>query len=779
MIKTEANSNLSKSKGLVFLEYVLFALCLCIIALRTTFTESPSAQSANQSADLGDTVYSLSISAVLILSFVCWLIWSFCSGRFLYRFTAIETGLCLFIPAAVVAGFAASNKRAAITDSVILLAPILMAVLLIQILDSQAKIKLLLAVVAALGIVSAYRCSSQFFAGNKEMIKFYKEHPDEVLARQNITPNTLKHWQFKHRLYSKDVSGFFTTGNSAGSFALLASFAGIALFIEKLRNRKSSSPRHRPLIICGFAAATIIWGLVITHSKGAIIASLMAAAMLVLYLLAGHWLKNHKKIILIACLLLGVGGVCVVVRYGLTHGRLPGGNSMLVRWQYWHASARMYADHPLTGVGAGNFSQAYLHYKPAAAMEEVSDPHNFLLSILTQYGPLGLIGFLAMVFIPLWKIIFPRPASLSTNIHPPKQDFRKLAISFIIVISAGLLLIRPMLIPIKTGSDIDITMDVTTYLTVMIYVIIVLYVAPVVVFVAGFWSLTAEQNGNKHDISRYTFAVLFCAVCGFLIHNLIDFAIFEPGVLTTFWAIMACLIALDFHQNPRPQSASKPHLLVRILTPAAGVALAWAYFNYALIPTAKSTNKIRQANQAASEGEFVRAHNLLAAAAEDDSLSPIAPSLNGGLYLHRFQVTGRRNWHLLDAAKNNLLQAISRNNADFRNFEKLTSIYTDLAKLMPQKKNDLFEKAYTTINKAVERYPGCARLRIKLAQVAERLGKTETAIIEYKKAVEIEKSFRRQFRQMYPAEKIISRVGEERYENAKQKIKQLSKQPTP
>ena len=98
------------------------------------------------------------------------------------------------------------------------------------------------------------------------------------------------------------------------------------------------------------------------------------------------------------------------VLYGIEHGRLPGGNSMLVRWQYWTASAQMVADHPLSGVGPGNFSDYYPHYKPAAALESVADPHNWPLSLITQYGPLGLLGFLAMLCLPLWRSIVSAPA---------------------------------------------------------------------------------------------------------------------------------------------------------------------------------------------------------------------------------------------------------------------------------------------------------------------------------------------------------------------------------
>ena len=131
--------------------------------------------------------------------------------------------------------------------------------------------------------------------------------------------------------------------------------------------------------------------------------------------------------ILIACLLLAVAGSGMVVNYGLTNGRLPGGNSMLVRWQYWDASGKMYADHLLTGVGPGNFAHFYPHYKPAAASESVSDPHNFLLSILTQYGPIGLIGFLAMICIPLWTILSGSKGNCSSESHLSEPAFRHVA----------------------------------------------------------------------------------------------------------------------------------------------------------------------------------------------------------------------------------------------------------------------------------------------------------------------------------------------------------------
>ncbi len=368
MIKPPTNSNLSKSKALVCLEYILLAFCLCVIALRTTFTESPTVQATTFAGDISNNLYSMSISTILIFSFVLWFVWSFCGKRFVYRLSGIEIGLGIFCIAAVAAGIAAADKRLAITDFVMLVAPVLMALLLVQILDSQSKVKLVLAVIVALGVVSAYRCWEQY-SENEDFIEFYDKDPNAALAQvpQRIEQGSLEYFQFEHRLYSRDISGFFTTSNSAGSFALMASLAAIALLYERYRNYKSAELEFVWLITCGIAVAVVIFGLVITKSKGAILASLFAAAMFVIYLCLGNRLKAHKKAVLIICLLLALAGTGAVVWYGLSHGRLPGGNSMLVRWQYWRASVKMYADHLLTGVGPGNFEHFNPHYKPASA----------------------------------------------------------------------------------------------------------------------------------------------------------------------------------------------------------------------------------------------------------------------------------------------------------------------------------------------------------------------------------------------------------------------------
>jgi O-antigen ligase/tetratricopeptide (TPR) repeat protein len=770
MTRKQLNPSPAKSKALAYFEYMLLALCLAVIALRTTLTEGPTAQSTTFAANLGDSLYSLSISTVLILAFVLWIVWSIFSRGFIYRLSGIEIGLGIFCAGALAACLAAADKRLALTDVTMFLAPILMALLFVQILDSQSKIKLMLVVIAALGVVSAYQCAEQYFVSNQMTIEQYEQDPQSMLGPLGIEAGSFQQFLFEHRLYSQGIRGFFTTRNSAGSFALMALFAAIALFIDKFKNNRSEASGLWYLLGCGLGIAVILCTLGLTRSKGALIGLFFAVAAFFLLLLYGSRLKAHKRAVLAVCLLLIVAGVWAVVSYGLSHGRLPGGSSMLVRWQYWHASGKMYADHPLTGVGPGNFGDFYTRYKPAAALESVADPHNFPLSILTQYGPLGLLGFLAMLVVPLWKLTAAKSAVPSVELNPLRPTFRTEAIVFMVAVLAAMLLVRPALMPEMLAET----------LSVILYVIVTMHVAPAAVFIIAFFLFAGpllKTRDSKSEIRNTNTAIaVFCAVLGVLVHNLFDFAIFEPGVLTTFWALIACLIAIDSRAQSRPLLVLKPELPVKIPAVAAAIVISWAYLNYVFIPVAASTFRIRQANMAVSSGRFEYAHRLLDEAANADVLSTSALSLDGRLYLHEYEITLDKNRDLLLHAETCLQSAIGRNNADFKNFERLTDTYRQLAEASAEPdKTDWLSKAFGMASRAIERYPGCGRLYFKQAQIADQIGNIDIAIEKYKKAVEIEDEYREQFRQMYPErEDVVSRIDKNMYLYAKERVEELA-----
>jgi tetratricopeptide (TPR) repeat protein len=292
-------------------------------------------------------------------------------------------------------------------------------------------------------------------------------------------------------------------------------------------------------------------------------------------------------------------------------------------------------------------------------------------------------------------------------------------------------------------------------------------VVPVRIFAVGFILLAASWKQDKAPTTSIPTSALFGAVLGVLVHNLIDFAIFEPGVFTILCAIMAVLIALDFNRDARPQLALKPTRIVKMAAVALALVLAWAYLNYALIPVAATAANTKQAYQAASIGQFAQAHDSLAVAADEDRLDPTALSLNGRLYMQHYTKTGEKERALLEKARECFLRAIDRDKADFKNYEKLSTVCDLLGET---------QNAYDWCLEATKHYPGSGRLRFKLAKIAEKLGKKEVAVEQYRKAVEIEQKYRAQFRLIYPERKeIVSRLGEDKYQFAMERMKALKK----
>src|SRR4030042_69297 len=118
-------------------EGAVLIICLGVLALRSTYTESPATSTLNTAQPLTNEAMSIIISSVLLLTALVWFGVSFMRAGFKFRFTGIETGFLIFLIGGLIGLFVASNKRAAINNLVLLAGPMLTAVVLMHILNSQ------------------------------------------------------------------------------------------------------------------------------------------------------------------------------------------------------------------------------------------------------------------------------------------------------------------------------------------------------------------------------------------------------------------------------------------------------------------------------------------------------------------------------------------------------------------------------------------------------------------------------------------------------------------
>jgi UDP-GlcNAc:undecaprenyl-phosphate GlcNAc-1-phosphate transferase len=79
------------------------------------------------------------------------------------------------------------------------------------------------------------------------------------------------------------------------------------------------------------------------------------------------------------------------------------------RYDYWRIAWRVWREHPVLGVGAGNYPRSY--YQQRATTEDIEQPHSIELQALAELGAVGallLAGFIGGIG---WGVLRMRPAA--------------------------------------------------------------------------------------------------------------------------------------------------------------------------------------------------------------------------------------------------------------------------------------------------------------------------------------------------------------------------------
>ena len=72
----------------------------------------------------------------------------------------------------------------------------------------------------------------------------------------------------------------------------------------------------------------------------------------------------------------------------------------------WQSAAKMFIDHPLFGVGIGNYHDEYIsNYRSPLSREDTWHPHNVLLAMLSQTGIVGGISYIILFVYLYYKAI--------------------------------------------------------------------------------------------------------------------------------------------------------------------------------------------------------------------------------------------------------------------------------------------------------------------------------------------------------------------------------------
>jgi len=77
--------------------------------------------------------------------------------------------------------------------------------------------------------------------------------------------------------------------------------------------------------------------------------------------------------------------------------------AVVERWAHWQAALDMLSDHPLLGVGIGNYVPVYPAYNLPGWEDPMGHAHNHYLNVAAETGLLGLVAYLWFLLASLWN----------------------------------------------------------------------------------------------------------------------------------------------------------------------------------------------------------------------------------------------------------------------------------------------------------------------------------------------------------------------------------------
>ena len=570
------------------LQSVAFAVLLACLSGRVVLCESAFRTSPLMGIDLRGLVEGdggkaasperaeLAGMAFVVLIFsagALWLAGAAVSGRLRVRCAPLAAAIVVFAAVSLVSALGASDRRGALEFWAHQVSLMFAGFLAVQLCADRRRFAVLLAVLAALGMMLAAKGIWQYFVEAPDRIADFEANRDRILSAHGLAVGSPEAAMFEIRLRDRAPLGFFGLANPFASLLIVLGAAGAALtagkWVHARRDRRITPEArrkgdvHLPTLaavvtaVLPLAAAAVV---LLTRSLGAIGSAVAAAAAAIVVprfreRLARRWRRSA----------LFVGGVflgaaATVAAYGLIHDRLPG-KTMTFRWYYWTGAARIVADRPLLGVGPGNFGAAYLRVRRPEALEEaVKTPHNFIVHALAQYGVPGGACYVLIVGWLLVSACRPSPGARNDpGLAAPASRAGLPAVGAAVCLAP---LLAQAIFTDARGSFWQLLQN---------------GVEPAVVLgaalAAAWWYARKALDERTRPYAARV--ILACGLTGFILHNTVTLSLWMPGAAMAFWLAGGACIAQAGGRDRDLSILRWPLLIAAVLLVAAAVSQLW------------------------------------------------------------------------------------------------------------------------------------------------------------------------------------------------------------
>jgi hypothetical protein len=599
---------------------------------------------------------------------------------------------------ALVSTFWSSDRFAAAVNATHLLAAAGLMWAMAQIVRNGLRVRLVAAACFGLLMVYVAQGAIFWFVDRPDTVRYWQEHRAEELARRGWEPGSFQARQFEQKLVHGELYGFNSSPNTFAALIVMLSIIAAGVAVQRIVDRDEF----------GWAAATIVGiipcvGLLyLTQSKTAFLTPLLAAALL----LAAPLMARRRKLFYILGVVAFFIGSAMLIGHGIYHGSLLIA-SLTFRWRYWVGSFHLFLDHPLIGVGWANFGNFYLAHRLPVAAEEIKDPHNLLVRAATELGIGGLIlliGWLARLWWELTAATEPQETPLAPPAAPRTIGF--LGVGAIVL---SILAVVDFSAPTIAGGSFVL---VQLYNRLLFLLLLVLGLAVVAL-------RSSKQPQIDTRPAPWIVRAIIVAVAVFLIHNLIDFSMFEPGPMM----LLALLVGTGLGMRSTNRADSAESSVIPAWGSLVGAVAVWGVIAVGLVAP------VALAEAAARQG--------------DDQIRAGTPSLAARSYRQAFDRLWIPNGDYAYRAALALAAAgapprdtLAQLNAAIAADPINPQYYRTRTQLYATASPPQLAQAAADYQHLVQIDPNNVQLHLELADLYSRGGERDAAIEEYERALE-------------------------------------------
>jgi O-antigen ligase/tetratricopeptide (TPR) repeat protein len=471
-----------------------------------------------------------------------------------------------------------------------------------QLVQSWLQLRLVAAMCFGLLLVYVANGAIYRLVDVPDNIKYWNDHKDEELKKRNWLPGSFQAIQFENKIINGEMVGFNASPNTFAAVVVMLGVVCLGVVIQRLVDK--DEPAWPLLVILGLGGA--IWIGHYTHSKAALVTPLVAGAILGAIALFGSAVARWRTPLYFAgtvgFVLAGLG----IALVGITQGNMLA-SSMTFRWHYWLGAAKVLERHPILGIGWANFGMHYVGVRLPVASEEVKDPHNLIVRAFVELGILGGVLMLAWLARVWWELTAKHSLPLKWQAQPAIEGDPLTFKSFCMISVLAMLL--------NTLASVDFlspTPDAGWFIVLQLMKR-GLFLGLLLLGYAAVALRSSRQALLDDRPAPWVMYSIIVAIAVFLLHNLIDFSLFEPGAMGVFTALLGTALGI---RTELPRTTSTRPRAVIALAGATGlwfIALIGIVVPVALAETTAQNgdDALRDRRARAAAMQYRKASDLL------------------------------------------------------------------------------------------------------------------------------------------------------------------------